>query len=155
MSGIYIQVEPQTVTKNIIRDILNTIVQKDRGIKLLPPKEYHVTVIYSRANSDRYKPENSKYAARILRVEKWDGTSEGDIAVAILGSPKLTTYHTALRKEHGFTFDYDKYTPHITLMSGRITPTLLKALNTQLTGIHMLLTNERSEPLDEDIPDVA
>jgi 2'-5' RNA ligase len=152
MSGCYVQVSPQQASKNILSVLLEGVAGTETGIEVTSVQDLHVTVIYSRTSNEHFHAERfntAKFLAKIKCIERWEDTSEGHIAVALLSAPGLDEHQRILLARYGFTFDYDRYRPHITLMKGVISDAILEALNKDLVDIHMILEDEQAEELDE------
>lgn len=84
----------------------------------------HVTILYSRKYLPNYKAAgkiDTPYKAKVKEFAVWKTTPEDpteekkNCLIVKLDCPELIKRHKLLMKEHGATFDYDDYTPHITL----------------------------------------
>lgn len=73
----------------------------------------HSTIVYSRLPVDFAPLHEVDAHATPLRLECWD-TQSGKTLVLVLESAYLQTRFD-YAKSKGATFDYDEYTPHITL----------------------------------------
>lgn len=83
----------------------------------ISPDDYHCTLIYSRKPCPDYKSLGKLETPIVVQFgdkEIWD-TNDGKTLVIKLHSDEMVERHKAIRKEHGATFDYDEYTPHLTI----------------------------------------
>lgn len=89
----------------------------------IKPNKFHTTLLYSRKYLPDYKPKG-KYDSPLVgkpgsfdiwRSKPTDGSDPAYCLVLKYSCPELTKRHEELMKEHGATFDYDEYRPHITL----------------------------------------
>lgn len=87
-------------------------------------EKLHTTILYSRKYLPNYKPAgklDTPYKAKPVEFMVWKTTPEDpkeektNCLILKLDCPKLIQRHKELMKEHGATFDYETYTPHITL----------------------------------------
>jgi len=90
---------------------------KEMGIpNPIPRNDIHITLLYSRKVLPNYKPADSldiwSYPTEFHIFNGQDGK---DILVLKLNSPDLVKRHKELMKEHGATYDFPEYIPHITL----------------------------------------
>jgi hypothetical protein len=83
----------------------------------------HTTLLYSRKYLPNYEAAGRYDEPMIgtpLELVVWKTQGDGDKApanclVMKYDCPELVQRHKDLMREHGATFDYDEYTPHITL----------------------------------------
>lgn len=87
-------------------------------------EKLHTTILYSRKYLPNYKPAgklDTPYKAKSLGFTVWKTNPEDpkeektNCLIVKLDCPELIKRHKDLMKEHEATFDYDEYTPHITL----------------------------------------
>lgn len=87
----------------------------------LDPDKLHVTLVYSRKHLPDFKPlGNVSIAAKPEQFVVWKGrdstgSKEANCLILLLDCPEAEERHKQIKDEHGATFDYDKYQPHITL----------------------------------------
>lgn len=93
----------------------------DNGIevkKSMFDRRLHVTVLYSRKYCPNIvvpDPNVTHYNARFLSYDVFT-TQNGKYALVMkLSAPGVTARHRKLMAEHGATYDYPEYLPHITL----------------------------------------
>lgn len=91
---------------------------QEKGFKdILSPEDFHVTLVYSKKKVSWYriKPNISRLENSLVSGRKVEYLGDnGDIAVLTFKSPfllKRFNYYI----ERGCSFDYDKYTPHVTI----------------------------------------
>lgn len=84
--------------------------------------ELHSTVLYSRKHCPDYSPIETYDPPCIGKFDAWNvwntSPTEGDSTKCLvlkMECPDLEKRHHELMDEHGATFDYDKYQPHVTL----------------------------------------
>ena len=76
--------------------------------------DLHTTLLYSRTECPDYEPDvNCQYIGTPSGFEKF-GDDKNTLVLAF-DCPELAKRHSQLRKEHGATWDYPSYIPHITL----------------------------------------
>lgn len=87
----------------------------------LEEEDLHCTIVYSRKflpEFDAYGEIDPPVKGVIRKLEIWPHkTDEGETKCLVIkfDCPALIRRHERIRNEHGATFDYDEYTPHITL----------------------------------------
>ena len=110
--GVYIEVSFDEETSEKLDEL-----QRLLGLEVT--SDFHTTLIYSRKGDlpDIYDIEYL-YGSEIYgdKIERWN-TPDGDVIVLKLESYKspLQTAFQELSEKHEYTFDYDEYTPYITL----------------------------------------
>jgi hypothetical protein len=80
--------------------------------------DMHVTVIYSRKYLPEFKSKGKlekPIKAKLEKLEIFPARNEKNCLVVKLKSPELTKRHKEIMKEHGATYDWDEYKPHVTL----------------------------------------
>jgi len=118
--GIYAGVKPSQETKENLADYM-----EDNKIPLpVKADKLHTTILYSRKHLPNYKPAGKldvPYVGKTVGFTVWKTTPEdpneekANCLVLKFKCPALVKRHEELMKEHGATFDYDKYETHITL----------------------------------------
>jgi hypothetical protein len=155
--GVYAQVKVDKkdaeILSNLIWYAVNGLVVNPS--KVVKPKDYHSTLLYSRKGSvELSKPKSDAiYSATIKNLELW---TEHDIAlVATLDCPKLVKRHEQLMsKNPDLEWDYPEYKPHITICYDlKFGPRILQRLKNILVGQTVTLVNEKIEPLDTEHKD--
>ena len=90
---------------------------KDNGIINPTPKgDMHITLLYSRKHLPDYKPAgriSGKAKPKSFKV--FETFDKKRALVLLLDSKYCLKRHEELMQEHGATFDYDEYSPHVTL----------------------------------------
>lgn len=85
----------------------------------IPPKKLHTTLLYSRKHLPEYKAQGKidpPYIGVPTELEIWKTQDkQANCLVLKYDCPELVERHKFLMKEHGATFDYEQYTPHLTL----------------------------------------
>lgn len=88
------------------------------------PGKLHLTLLYSRKHLPNYKPAgelDTPYECKATGFDSWKTTPEDpdekktNCLIVRLTCPEITKRHEDLMKEHGATWDYDDYRPHIAL----------------------------------------
>lgn len=96
---------------------------KDNDIpNAIKPEKLHTTLLYSRKHLPDYEPAGEYEEAmhgKPIGFEKWPSQPDDDGKVAMClvlkyTCPELVDRHKFLMKEHGATYDYDEYNPHVT-----------------------------------------
>lgn len=114
--GTYVGVRLAGKSKSKIRKVA-----KEIGVpNMLANSQMHITVIFSRKHLPDYKPlgklkEQIDADVDKLHVFQKPEPDSPRILVLLVKSPELTKRHEAIMKEHGATYDFDEYIPHITL----------------------------------------
>jgi hypothetical protein len=118
--GTYAAVKYSTKTQDKIAKFV-----KDLGIpNPLPASKLHTTVLYSRKYLEDLPHKTVKFdhplSATMKGFDVWktrpdDGSKPTDCLVIKLDSPQLTMLHEVLMDLHKATYDFEKYTPHISL----------------------------------------
>ena len=78
----------------------------------------HCTLLYSRKHCPDYKPLgklNRPLHIQFGGFEIWPTQDKKHALIVRLDAPEMIARHNNLMKEHGATYDYDEYKPHITL----------------------------------------
>lgn len=92
--------------------------KKNKIPNILPIKDMHTTLLYSRKHCPKYDPLgtlDSPISAIIESVEVWKGQDGKDSLVVLLKSPAMSARHKHLMDTLDATYDYDEYKPHITI----------------------------------------
>jgi len=87
------------------------------------PSKMHCTLLYSRKHLPNFKPIGDlehAFEGVPTKLEKWPSQPDDDGKVSMclvlkFDCPDLIKRHQTLMKEHDAIFDYDEYTPHVTL----------------------------------------
>lgn len=110
-------------------------------------RRLHTTVIYSR-KPGKVVTNDRKHIAAVTSFDLFTNSSTGKntVLVAKLSTASVVARHLQLMAEHGFTWDYPTFEPHITLsyaFDGDIS---------QLPPFepHLILGDEYTEELDLD-----
>ena len=85
-------------------------------------EKMHSTLLYSRKYLPEYEPSGKLSDIMVgnpIKFDVWDSQpdDDGNVAKCLVLTYKcedLVDRHKFLMKEHGATFDYDDYTPHVT-----------------------------------------
>lgn len=119
-TGTYAAVKYSVETRNKIAKFI-----KELDIpNPLATSKIHTTVLYSRKFLPNLKSEVTKFKTPLTATMKgydvWktrpeDGSDPTDCLVIKLDSPELTTLHNVLMDLHKATYDFEEYTPHISL----------------------------------------
>ncbi len=93
---------------------------KDNKIpNALPADKYHTTLLYSRKHLPNYKPEGdykTPMTGSPTGFEIWPNyDSSKNCLVLSYSCPQLYQRHHKLMNQHGATYDFDEYKPHVTL----------------------------------------
>jgi len=84
----------------------------------LNPNKMHTTLLYSKKPCPDYEPLGKlepPIEAKLGKFDVWK-TQDGKNALVLnLIAPKMVKRHKDLMKEHGASYDYDEYKPHITV----------------------------------------
>jgi hypothetical protein len=79
-------------------------------------KRLHTTVIYSRKHCPALKAEKGNpHIATFSGYDLFTGLGDERVLVARLNAPSIVGRHLILMAEHGATYDYPEYVPHITI----------------------------------------
>lgn len=82
----------------------------------IPKEDIHLTLLYSRKFLPNYKPaEMTDMWAYPDGYHIFEGKDGKNILVLMLKSEDAERRHLKLMADHGATFDYPEYRPHITL----------------------------------------
>lgn len=82
----------------------------------VPSDDYHCTVIYSKKYLPNMKAQGKLDDDIVANPKDFDLFGEDkDSLVLKLDAPDLVKRHKDLMKEHGATYDFDEYIPHVTL----------------------------------------
>lgn len=114
-NGTYVGVTFNKGTVNRLSDF----VKKHKIANPLDPSKYHTTVIYSRVHCPDLKAHGGLAEGEVVGVPTgfnvWK-TQEGTHALVLEYKCEwLANRHQSLMEEHGATYDFPKYNPHITL----------------------------------------
>lgn len=113
-AGVHFSKETIDDIKEYIKD--NDIPNHTKFDKL------HTTLLYSRKHLPDYEPFgkfDTPMVGKSVGFEKWPSQPDDDGKVAMClvmrySCPELIKRHEELMKEHGATYDFDEYKPHIT-----------------------------------------
>lgn len=114
-AGTYFDTATTEAVKKYVKD--NKIPKPVNMSKL------HTTVLYSRKYLPEFKAAgkyDTPMVGKPIELVIWktqgdDDKEPSNCLVLKYDCPELVARHKSLMKEHGATFDYDEYTPHITL----------------------------------------
>lgn len=85
----------------------------------LDKDQYHTTLIYSRKYLPDFKARGDldpPIVCTVVNMEIFGGTDgKGKALVVELHCPALVDRHNSIMQEHGATYDFDEYRPHITI----------------------------------------
>lgn len=84
----------------------------------VPHEKMHTTLLYSRKHCPDYQPLgtlNPPMKLKFGEFEIWPTQDKKHALIVRLDAPQMIDRHNKLMKEHGATYDYDEYKPHITL----------------------------------------
>jgi len=113
--GTYAGVRFSPETKE---SILNFI-KKYKVPNPVSESKLHTTVLYSRKHLPNYKAQGKidpPYIGKPDHFEVWKTRDTGKNCLVLkYKSPELVERHKHLMKEHGATYDFKEYIPHITL----------------------------------------
>jgi len=96
---------------------------KDNNIpNSIKPEKLHTTLLYSKKYLPDYKARGEfeeSFIGKPTKFEKWPSQPDDDGKVAMClvlryDCPALIDRHKELMKEHGATYDFDEYKPHVT-----------------------------------------
>ena len=87
------------------------------------PDKIHTTILYSRKHCPNYTPLGKlkhPWVATPVEFVVWktngaDGGTPANCLVLKLDCKELKDRHEELMKQHNATYDYDEYSPHVTL----------------------------------------
>jgi 2'-5' RNA ligase len=81
--------------------------------------EMHMTVIYSRKHLPEFKPRGKLDENLVITPTKLDifpaQSGDNKVLVVRFKSDELCKRHKEIMDEHGATYDFDEYKPHLTL----------------------------------------
>jgi len=120
---------------------------------VIPMNKFHVTILYSRKFLPNFRPEGyykNPYSAQVESLEIWPSQGGKNCLVLKLDCDGLIKRHKYLMKEHGATFDYPEYKPHVTL-SYDIGDMSIEDI--EIPKFHLYLEREYKEDLDLDWAD--
>lgn len=79
-------------------------------------RRLHTTLLYSRKHCPNLKAEPSeKHFCSFQNYDIFTGAKGEYVLVLVLNAPSVVARHLALMAEHGATYDFPIYHPHITL----------------------------------------
>ena len=144
--GVYLAVK---YTQSNAEDLMLYI--KDNNIpSTLTRDDIHSTVIYSRKYADiSINDVEDLGNAEPLKFHIFETQEDKRALVILLKSEYLENRHKDLMKEHDLTFDYEKYSPHITL-SYDIGDYDISKLDIKDLPKHLTINTEYKEDLDLD-----
>jgi hypothetical protein len=117
--GTYAGVHFSDATKGA----LSEFAKKNKIPKALGKEHYHTTLLYSRKHLPNYKPMGKydspmKGVAQEFEVWPAEPDENGKVKNCLVlkySCPELYQRHHKLMLQHGATYDYDEYKPHVTL----------------------------------------
>jgi len=118
-TGTYAGVKFSEKTKKAIRKYI-----KDNNIpNRVRTDSLHTTLLFSRKHLPDYEPAGTfenPLIGNFTKFVKWPSqpTKDGTVNMCLVlkyKCPELVKRHNFLMNEHGATYDFDKYKPHITL----------------------------------------
>lgn len=120
--------------------------------------DIHCTLLYSKRHCPNYKAPgklDNPFTVVLSDPKVWTETTEpAGVLVIELDSPQMVDRQKKLIKEHNAKFDYDKYTPHITLSYNVEEDYDVKKLSPLPKEIRkMQVVEEYGEDLDENWED--
>lgn len=142
--GFYSAVTPNSKSIKILKEVCEQL-----NVELT--KDVHCSVMYSTTcvdSAQARKFSKQKYVAFLDHIEFWDGHDHAGYLVLKLKSDDLVEEHNRL-KQLGCKYTFDKYTPHITL----VTPyklkdkNILKEVNDNLKHRKIVLINQKIDIL--------
>lgn len=111
-AGTYAAVKPSKEDGKKIKEFMDTYNIPNPE----PVSELHSTLLYSRKFLPNYKPDRAlSHDAKINSLEVWPTKSGKNCLVAKLDAPSLCDRHAHLMDEHGATYDFSEFKPHISL----------------------------------------
>lgn len=104
-------------------DALLAFAKEHKIPKLESGDELHTTLLYSRKHLPNYKPAGKYDQPMIGTAIEWDvwksqpkeDGSTKNILVLVYSCPELYQHHHKLMAQHGATYDFDNYQPHVSL----------------------------------------
>lgn len=129
---------------------------KDKEIpNALHKDKLHVTIVYSRKYLPDFKARGNLSPTPLAKPKEFviwknsddSGEKNANCLIMLLNFPEAEKRHKQIRDEHGATFDYDKYQPHITL-SYNIGDMDIKDL--EVPKLNLTFDEEYMEDLDLD-----
>lgn len=80
-----------------------------------PNTDWHATLLYSRRHMPNYSPDK-EYTTVLEGVPTgFEMFDDGKVLAVTFSCPPLYQRHHKLMLEHGGTYDFDQYRPHVTL----------------------------------------
>lgn len=82
-----------------------------------PNDNWHTTLLYSRKHLPKYLPEKeyqTPYTGTPTEFEIWPSKDKKNVLVLTFSCPQLYQRHHKLMQQHGATYDFDEYKPHVT-----------------------------------------
>lgn len=131
------------------------VYQKENDIQNpVLPEKFHITILYSRKPCPDFEPAGQLVEPIVGQFKEWDlfpsqpdeNGNRSNCLVMKLTCPELEQRHARLMKEHGATFDFDEYIPHLTL-SYDVGDINVKALPEFLEPI--IIVSEYYQPLKQ------
>lgn len=107
-SGTYCAYSPDSASKKAIALYMEQVGLSGEGIA---PDKLHCTVLYSRKEHPNFHPDPT----RTYEAQCKGFTVFGTSVVMLIECPGIVERHNNLMKEHGATYDFPVYTPHISL----------------------------------------
>lgn len=101
---------------------IKTYAEENEIPNRVPSSKLHTTVLYSRKYCPNYEAAGAYDKPLVGKPKKFDiwksqPDENGNRSLCLVltyDCPELVNRHNALMKEHGATFDYDQYRPHVT-----------------------------------------
>lgn len=112
LTGTYVKLVPDDESKAMIEDVVSSIGIPNNII----PEEYHTTIAFSRLWFDPgFVNRECSINAEITGYTLFKGDGDTSCLVLTLNCAEAHTLHNYYRSVHKATFDYEDYTPHITI----------------------------------------
>lgn len=135
---------------------IKTFIEENEIPQPVPDNKLHTTVLYSRKHLPNYQAAGDlekPYEGVPTEFDIWESQPDekGDRSNCLVmqyDCDPLVERHKSLMKEHGATFDYDEYKPHVTL-SYSVGDLNLSNLNPSDIG-PINIVNEYQEDLNLD-----
>lgn len=80
-----------------------------------PVKEFHTTLLFSRKPLPKYQPMEEYSPPLKGKPTEVKNLGDDKTIVVMFDAPELEKRHKELMKEHGATWDYESYIPHVSL----------------------------------------
>ena len=102
---------------------IKAYIEENEIAQPVPDEKLHTTLLYSRKFLPDYTPQGEidpPLVGKGTKFDVWESQpnengEKSNCLVMEYDCPELTERHESLMKEHGGTFDFDEYKPHVTL----------------------------------------